>query len=330
MLRSGTMCFAAALWLLSAGSCDASVRFLAGLGGDRLFGHTAFEISVTEKASDASLPVNYKSNLEFPVDVYLAAFSAGIGGTVRKGKPWSVTLGLRHNLNDPSGPMTDKDWLEIPEYSIQKTFSYTESEAGLRALIIDVNARCTLFVHPDFTIDAMLGYRHQHFAYELFGVKGWQLDEFLHRVEFDEFSGVNVLDYEVTHRIPYLGVAAEIGDPTSFSLRGEFAYSPVASAEDFDDHILRNKSARTKAKGTAVIASARTIWALPWGTGTCWHAVVGGELATMSTRGDQTQSWYGDDPASPDEDDTGLVLAGIDNKITGTIYSVNAAIGCRF
>jgi outer membrane protease len=136
----------------------------------------------------------------------------------------------------------------------------------------------------------MIGYRYQDFSYEIFGVKGWQLDQHFERWDFDEFKGVNVLDYDVSYRLPYLGLAGELKGYPTFTLAGTLAYSPKTMAKDRDDHILRNKLSRSNCEGTSFLAGLNAIWILSDpGRRPLWYLEIGGEIVSTDTEGHQDQ-----------------------------------------
>lgn len=305
-----------------------------GLSGSlctyRTFGHTDYEISITEFVPEAGTDYSLESELEFPLDTFMAGVDVSISGEFLANTPWSLNLDLRKNLNDPSNSMDDTDRIGIPAQNIWVTISSTESEAELSALILDVNWTLGFIRHADFTLGGMLGYRYHDFSFEIFGVKGWQLDENWARVYFDELQGVNVLDYDVTYHMPYIGLAGELNAPPKLALSGRIAYSPETRAEDRDDHILRNKLATSDCDGTSVMASIKGILFLSEpGQGLLWHVALGGEIVKIDTDGHQDQTWYGDDPIS-EEDDTGLRIGGIDDTMTSSFQTVSVSVGCTF
>jgi hypothetical protein len=321
---------AVGICLVWPGLSWADLGLSASLCTYRTFGQTTYEISIPQFDPEAGIEYEFESELEFPLDTFMAGVDLSLSGEFLTNTLWSVNLDLRKNLNDPSSSMTDKDRIGIPAQRVTLTFISTESEAELSAIVVDVNVMLGLIGHPSFTLGGMLGYRYQDFDFEILGVKGWQLDEYLERVYFDEFRGINVLDYDVTYHMPYIGLVGELKAPPKLALSGRIAYSPETRAEDRDDHILRNKLATSDCDGTSMIASIEGIWFLSEpGQGLLWQVVLGGEIVKIDTDGDQDQSWYGDDPVSP-EDDTGLRFEGIDNTITSSFQSVSISIGCAF
>jgi outer membrane protease len=90
----------------------------------------------------------------------------------------------------------------------------------------------------------------------------WEWDdrgqEFIYSVEsfrdtIGSFEGRNVIDYEQTFVIPYIGVeaAADLG---GISIQGWLIYSSVTLAEDKDHHILRGLHFRETFDGGDYIA----------------------------------------------------------------------------
>jgi hypothetical protein len=56
----------------------------------------------------------------------------------------------------------------------------------------------------------------------------------------------------------------------------------------------------------------------------------GFDYLKIDTKGTQKQNWYGDDPASPDVDDTGDRVTGIREKIKSNQITIQAQIGYEF
>ena len=110
----------------------------------------------------------------------------------------------------------------------------------------------------------------------------------------------------------------------------QLAVSPIVSADDRDDHILRNKETEGDGRGTLVAAGVNAKWTVASGEGSpVWSFRLGAECMRVDTNGEQTQYFYGDDP-SLEGDETGLRLDGIDLEINSRQYRVILQFGLRF
>jgi hypothetical protein len=312
------------------GMASGGIDFSAKVDCRRMFGHTTYYISFTEFDPVYGVNVKGESELEFPLDVFMAGIDVAVGGELEKGKPWSIILGFRKEINDPGNDMKDSDWIGVPEMGIREKFSYTESDSELDALILHINGRIGFFVHPRFTLEGVLGYRYQKFSYEIFGVSGWQLDEELNRFYFNEYQGVNVLGYQVSYHLPYLGLATRIDASSTFTIDAELAFSPLTLATDRDDHILRNRLAEGSCRGISFTFGLNAIWTFTRPESRMgWYVGIGFEFMKITTDGDQDQSWYGDDPLTLD-DDTGLRYTGINQEINSGNQSILFLLGCQY
>lgn len=284
-----------------------------GICIDEMKGDTTYHIGGTEFIPEIDTDLTWESELEFPLDTYLVGIKSSVKGKFQ-GNPWSLNFSAHKNVSEPWQTMKDSDWFGLPEYGLREKWSYTESDAELNASILDVNGRLGFPIHPKTVLEGILGYKRQKFSYEISGVRGWQVtgEEIVY---FSEYKGVNVGDYDITYHLPYLGVAIKMLSPKSI-FNAEIVFSPEASSNDRDDHILRNKLSRSNCEGTAFMGGINGCVMLNQKASKInWFLEFGFNFMKISTDGYQEQSWYGDDPIS-EEDDTGTKISGINNKIT--------------
>jgi hypothetical protein len=98
-------------------------------------------------------------------------------------------------------------------------------------------------------------------------------------------------------------------------------------ASDYDDHLLRNKiSVADVYGGGGSLRSEFTIHSDKRGAAQPLVALYL-EVLYLKATGDQTQTWYGDDPASPNEDDTGQQISGIPHDVESLQINVGIRIG---
>lgn len=318
--------------LVPATAAGARPRVSMGAGGGKMLGHTTYKISMCEYVPDYYVNVCAESELEFPLDVWLADFKLGVEGTISGSTAWRIDLAVGTNIGDPGNPMKDSDVISVPEWGASEKFSYTESDSETDVLVTDLSGRVAFFARPRLRLEAVLGYAYESFSYEIFGVEGWQLNpETGERVLFSLYEGVNVLDYKVTYHVPYLGISMRGAPARRMTVDAQLLYSPRASAEDRDDHILRKKTAESDCRGRAYMGSLEATWR-PYRRpgGLSWSVGIGVDLVYVSTEGDQTQRWYGDDPVDPSVDETGLVIGGIDTEIVGSHQTLFFRAGVEF
>lgn len=302
-----------------------------GFHTQKLSGHTTFHITATQFDEEIGADVKLDSELEFPLDVFLLGGSVRLKGSFRSGEPWSVSLGASRNLNHPSGSMKDSDWIAVPQYNYSAKFSYTESDAELEALVVYVEGRIGFLQRPNFTLELLAGYEYQDFSFEVLGVRGWQGSDLSGRVYFDTLHDVNVVDYDVTYHIPYGGMASRLRVSPRLNLQATAAIAPAVKVTDHDDHLLRFKTADSDCSGWALKVGGSLRWKiLQTSAKSNWSLGLGLEYTEISTKGTQDQTWYGDDPASPDFDDTGSRATGIRQKITSSQIMIQAQIGYEF
>jgi len=295
----------------------------------KMFGHTTFHIEGTQYFPPIGSDVKWESELEFPLDVLLLGASMTLEGKFKTGELWGINLFASRSINHPSGYMEDSDWIGLPEYKWREKFSFTESDAELKALLVYVEGRFGLMTKPNFSLELLGGYEFQDFSFEIFGACGWQGFED-DMVYFDTLQGINVVDYDVTYRILYGGIAAYFKISPRFCLEAKAAFSPLVSANDHDDHILRNKTGDGNCNGGAVKLGSNLRWIIfKTSSKSNWFLGLGFEFMKIDTDGAQDQSWYGDDPAS-EEDDTGNRVTGIKEKLTSNQSTIQAQIGYQF
>jgi outer membrane protease len=296
----------------------------------KMFGHTKFRIEFTEYFPPAQAMVKGESELEFPLDVFLVGADLRVEGKIKTGELWSVNLGASKSINDPSGYVKDSDWIGLPEYNWREKFSFTESDAELKALLAYVEGRFGLVTKPNFILELLGGYEFQDFSFEVFGIRGWQgfQQDITH---FDTLQGMNVGDYDVEYHIPYFGIAIYAKVLSQLSLEAKGSFSPQVRANDHDDHILRNKTLDGKCNGNAFKVGSHLRFILFKSSNKSnWFLGAGLNFMKIDTKGKQDQFWYGDDPATPDEDDTGAKETGIKQKVNSEQIIIQAQMGYQF
>ncbi len=234
------------------------------IGIGALSGHTTYQIGGTVSTPLGSSEVHFPiSELEFPLDVFMVSLEGSIGFAER----WKVSAGVKKNITDDAGKMKDSDWgvpFEDPPgsdswwwYGPDSLDIYSESDADLDALILDINLR--YMVHRGFFVG--LGYIHQNFDYECSLIKQWSPSG-LSGYDYTGTGDVG-LTYEVTYNIPYIEIVFMGKATDTFTVEMSLGYSPIVDVEDEDHHLLRSKVNKGDCDGDAILLSLEGRYDLP-------------------------------------------------------------------
>ncbi|MDF1545594.1 MAG: hypothetical protein P1R58_10890, partial [bacterium] len=235
----------------------------------------------------------------------------------------------QRSLSDPGSKMIDSDWDKVAG-RFDEFFSFTESDAEMRGLLAKLEVGRHVSGDPEklsFSLNAALHY--QRVVQNIDNYAGWQMpfNESAYQYEDSiELSSADtaVLYYKITYLAPGLGFSTTIGSVNRSFARMTFL-GQVIFAEDFDDHIRRFKS--SPGKGTGQGFSASGLWHfVPISGSKPLFVEFSATFSTLSIQGSQTQTWYGDDPASVG-DDTGQSVSGIPHDFHSTQYSIGLSIG---
>lgn len=320
-----------ALMVSSVGTAVGGVDLELEFNTQKMLGYTKYHIQFTEFYPEIGSDVKGDSELEFPLDVFLVGGTLRLEGQLKSGEKWGVELGASKNLNHPQGYMKDSDWIAIPQYHFNSKFSYTESDAELNALLIHLEARLGIVRRPNLAVDLVGGYEYQDFSFEILGIRGWQGFDVSDRVLLDTLQGVNVLDYDIKYHIPYGGITARSQFSPRVGFGAKAAISPRAGASDHDDHLLRLFTAESECSGWAWRTGADLRWMFYGDSGKPnWSLGLAFGYKGISTKGTANQVYYGDEPGTPDEDETGMEFTGIKQKITSSQITIRATIGHGF
>lgn len=324
-----------------------------GLQSGYIKGHTTYRISFT----------GGESELEFPLRNSLLGIQMGLTlrnpdtdkPVCRPGRYDKARLTLKWftNISGGAGKMKDSDWIEDDVGYINWYYDYeddglingsqsppftpwnnpgkdiySESDAELDASIFDLNYIWNFFPIKNITVGAMLGYRHQKFAYDIRDLEQVGYGPYGPSTEFDHSASVSglVLTYKVKYKFTYIGLNTDILVGERLRLNLQAGYSGEVKARDVDDHILRYKLSKGSCQGDAFLININANWELS----ERWSFQISNEYMDINTKGTQDQYWYGDDPASPGYDDTGDAITGIPDKITSSFLMVSIGIKYRF
>ncbi len=164
--------------------------------------------------------------------VVMAGAVVSVGGC----GPLVLNVGLWMGVNEGvDGEMYDFDWLD-PSRSDWTDRSRSEVDV-ISAIMFDANLSLELSRGDGYSLSGVAGVMYDFWEWDDRGQEfTYTVDSF--RDTTGTFGGQNVIDYEQTFLIPYIGVEAAL-DLGGLSLQGWVLYSSVVAASDEDHHILR-------------------------------------------------------------------------------------------
>ena len=291
------------------------------------FGYTEYVMDLIYYDSDDDEHYRLKSELVFPLDVIMPGVNIGVQSSLNDKIDWSVFAEVYFSANNPSSKMTDRDW-EGPVGGQLIEFSNTESDAELSAFKFNLRAEKQVLSKSNFDLYLVLGYEYQKFDYDIYGYRGWQINDVGARQNMSDDT-VKALDYEVTYSMPLFGLAARFNQTGRTVLNINTEFGPVF-VSDLDDHVLRNKIAEASGTGFAVGASGNSRFFFNIGSRPRRAFFdLNADIKYISASTKQTQKWYGDDPATVD-DDTGSYITNIPHDIKSLQYGIGVKIGMMF
>lgn len=282
------------------------------------YGETEYEY-LQEFGNSFGSTDEVRSLLEYPLN--FTAGGAGFGLTIlRDGKRvWQFDLKLLKNLSNTRGLMKDHDWFRIVGL-IDGKVSYTESESDLSAIIIDFELQRTLASGQRSDLSILFGLNFQRFEQTMVGFVGWQLDTSLTQQTIS--SSDSALYYRVAWVVPHIGFASGYNISKQFKLDGKLAFA-LPFFFDKDRHLLRNFETESDGIGWGVLSRLRARYDL--GSGKRQFLELTGELMTVQGSTSEKQTYYGDDPGTP-EDETGLIYIGIPHALRSTQFRIGLNI----
>ena len=282
----------------------------------RLFGDTTYRLSALGEApgSPGTL-TEFRSTLEFPLDVALAGLAVRWEPSPEEIGHWAFEVGVSVGVTDPSNLMTDRDWIG------DEQVAYTESESKADLVLLTAGASYELVRRRRVSLSLVARFDYERISQDIIGFDGWVAD--IGTGIQGDISGTEpAIDYEVTYATPQLGLrsTAGLGQHTALTL---LCAAGPAFASDRVDHLLRGKASEADAVGFGLYSSAE-LNLLP-GSVLGRRVSVGlvAELRYFSAEGDQTQRWYEDDGETP----AGTEITGIPYEFRSLQYSIGLKIG---
>ncbi|KAA3636853.1 MAG: omptin family outer membrane protease [Calditrichaeota bacterium] len=334
--------FAISLFVISTAS--AKIKFSAAPEISLLNGETEYELDINFSYIDTSVSPNvgvtYRltSLLEFPLDVVVGGFTFQLAPEEDLSK-WTIHGGVFTSFTDPGGKMFDTDWEGASPYYDYTKWSYTESDAEMSMTLLDLDFTFRLAQNEKVTLSALLGGRYQKIKQDVIGLGGWQIayDDTLYysnpnnliTINEENYKNMRVGYYEVTYKHFKFGLLTEYRFSPKLTGKLKTVFSPLRF-DDYDDHILRFKESTADGDGNSFIGDFQLRYNINRADiKDKLFVELGASFVKLKATGPQTQSWYGDDGATP-EDDTGEMISGIPHTVRSTQTKINFRLGLYF
>ena len=225
-----------------------------------LSGKTEYDFHLTQLVIDTSgavVDLTVRSLLEFPLDLFMAGASIGIGSPEGVERFWSAQVGVFTNLSDPRKPMKDSDWFTLENNFPTTLFSYTESDAKMDMLLANFEVTKELFNIGKAEIALLAGFRFQKIEQNIIGYNGWYLDT---NFTQQPVSGTDpAIDYMVTYKGPQFGALTKIDFSPGVQINIKTAVS-LTWVKDKDDHLLRKFHTIADGQGIGFISHFSARW----------------------------------------------------------------------
>ncbi|MEW6686484.1 MAG: hypothetical protein AB1393_09825 [Candidatus Edwardsbacteria bacterium] len=231
-------------------------------------------------------------------------------------------------LSHPKEAVLDSDYWTAENYNVKWVWSNLSSTSKIKVSDLNAVSSMKFFLLTDLWGSLLLGYRYFRASYRLYGITGWQQWEYDGPiVYFDTLQNVNICDYRLSYHLPYLGSRLEIGE----NIVGEFFWTPWARTNDEINLLLRYKKGMANIKGKGWGGSIKGVLEIKKFSGGQKILTGGGyELVRVNTKGTQEQNFYGDDPGTPDENETGVCFFNIPDEIKLKQQSFNIFVSYTF
>ncbi len=248
MNKFGLLAFVLSALIATSLSAQDVVTFNLAPQLSGTFGKTEYEMDL-HYVDSLGTPERTRSLLEFPLNTINAGFSVIIkGGRDKFDTDWKVEATVLTNIKDPTGTMYDHDWYSSNNEPLTK-FSYTESNARLKSLLIETSGARRIHSGP-IEIYFRIGFDYYHYDYEIIGFTGWQL---VGGVPHYFTSSQRGILYKINYYFPHAAVQFELGHYGGNWLGTLMAGAGAVFYSDEDDHPLRFKTAVSSGTGYGVM-----------------------------------------------------------------------------
>jgi outer membrane protease len=185
------------------------------------------------------------SELEFPMDVTVGALAV----KVPVGAQWEVGARGAKNLTTDAGTVTDADWGALTGGDTVDI--YSESDADLDVWEAEAWCRYALPPVAGVRFSLGLGYLRQELSYDVSNLN--QSYPSSGGALAPDIVAGRVATYDATFSLPYAEAraSAELGPRVGLTFRA--AAAPLATVEDEDHHLLRDKVSKADDDGFGVM-----------------------------------------------------------------------------
>ena len=278
-------------------------------GVSRMFGDLTYRIGEDTSAVGGPFDstyeqVNWASKLKFPMDVLMADVKLTGRGLISNKLGWGLSLDAGMSVTDPDDKMSDSDWMDEEQHAIVSGGdfadyhfrSYTESDAQLDAHTFDLRAE--IWSDQDSAwYSLFVGYKYEDLSFDVYGLSGYVeewgsgLSYMPYSTEPYDFisSSEEVLTYDASVEIPYIGVGGRWSVLPRLSMDAEAGGSPYTMVSDDDHHLLRTKQSNGDTTGYAWFANLKARFEMT----KHWFATAQVGYLQIHTEGDTTQVFTG-------------------------------------
>lgn len=246
-----TLALTLALPLVTPATSDARVNrneFIdISVGAERMSGDSTYEIG-GKAVFDDGTEYTYQSplsKLQWPLDIWLAR----VDTTFKLGGPLRINGTVKKDLSDPEEPLEDSDYgiwyLSGYDTSENDLDVYSESDiTDFEALILDVDLEWLIpLARGGSFIYLGAGYQYQNFEYE--GSLNYQTTYYDGEPSYTTYGDdETAITYDVTYHMPYVLLGTELQMGKNSKVDVSVAYAPWVTAEDEDNHLLRENDGK--------------------------------------------------------------------------------------
>jgi hypothetical protein len=193
------------------------------------------------------------SKLQWPLNVTVLT----LGALIPVAANTEIGAEFSKNVTSYSGKMQDSDY-DYDTAGNASLGTYSQNDADVQTITADIDLRYWMTATTmDFGAEVASNYtaRMGIGGGELYQKFNWTASN-LNQTDIDQGGVVETQSgligtYSAVTSMPYLEVLGKIEKPNVMSLLLRFGYSPFASVNDWDDHLLRQISATSSLYGSA-------------------------------------------------------------------------------
>lgn len=257
--------------------------------------HNNFSIQTRLNSGDGYLDYtindstgNWQSKLEFPLD-YTSIninFKKEFNDYFLK----ETNFSIEKNITEPSDPFIDSDWL-YKDFDSEPNI-YAETKAEVNSLVFDLNYILSTYNIGDIYFGG--GYSYSNRNYVMTG--GYQND-YINMIRTEFADDLEVIEYDNEISNPYFSINY-ITDYEKINFKTILKYSPYVIIEDFDNHILRSKTAESKTTGTGT----KILFNFDYKLNQNFSIIIGYNYNQIKTEGTQIQTFKDETKTKVDQE----------------------------